>query len=267
MPAIALDEKQYPKTEEGFRENLLRGVYMPMGGDQLGRSPGEALWEEQDSAEELRKKAANTDDFEFTAQFQQTPRLAVGNFFDDDDFKIVDKTPDNLRWFRFVDLALGKSKTSDHNVTVAVAMDDKGDLYVRDLIKVRNLDQFMPICKHAMLSEEERGTVWGIEDVAFQYLVVKEFLEDPQLANVPIKPIPVNKRSGDKTVRASAWQQRAKQGKVKLLRAPWNLSFIRIAAAFGPNAREDDEIDSVSGGVYMIAKATRMSRKVQSYQG
>ncbi len=267
MPAVALEEKQYPKTEEDFKENLLRGVFMPLGGDQLGRKPGESLWPNQDSKEALDKKAANMDDFEFTAQFQQTPRLAVGNFFDDDDFKIVDKAPEGLRWFRGVDVALGASKNSDHNATAAVAMDESGDLYIRDLIKIRKLESFIPVCRHAMLSEEERGTMWGIESVAFQALVLKDFLKDTQLANVPIRPIKVHSGSGKKTWRASAWQQRAKQGKVKLVRAPWNLGFIRVAAAFSDDAREDDEIDSVSLGVEMIANATRFSREVKSYQG
>lgn len=250
MPAIALEESQYPRDEAEFRENLLRGIYIPMGGDQLGRRPGEALWPERDGLEALQKKSVDMDDFEFTAQFQQTPRLAVGNFFDDEDFRIVDKAPEGLRWFRYIDLALGKSETSDFNATIAVGMAENGDLYLRDLLKIRNLEEFLPACKALMLDDIEKGTIWGVEEVAFQALVTREFLGDPGLANIPILGI---KPEGDKVSRAQSWRMRAKQGKVKLVRAPWNLSFIRTAAAFGPNARFDDEIDSVSGGMQLIA--------------
>ena len=264
MPAIALDDEQYPQDENAYTENLLRGIYVPKGGDQLKRKPGQPLWAKQHKVDDLEKIASNMGDAEFMAQFQQMPRLAVGNFFDDGDFQLVDAAPANLRWCRYIDLALGKSETSDYNATIAVAMDDKGDLYLRDLLKIRNLDAFMPACKTLMLSEGERGTQWGVEDVAFQALVVKEFLRDRQLANVPIRPMKVRE---DKVTRARPWQQRAKQGKVKLVRGKWNTTFIRTAAAFGPNARHDDEIDAVSGAVEMISKMTAMSREVRSYQG
>src|SRR5690606_30185668 len=72
MPAIALDQDEYPKTHEEFVENLLRGVFSPMEGDQLGRAPGEPLWPQKHDAKALRIKRANMDDFEFVAQYQQT---------------------------------------------------------------------------------------------------------------------------------------------------------------------------------------------------
>lgn len=249
LPAFALEEKQYPKDEAEFRENLLRGIYIPLGGDQIGRSPGEALWPQKYDAERLRIIQSNTLDFEFAAQYQQMPRLAEGNFFDDRDFVIVERAPDGLQWFRYVDLAKGQNTGNDFNCTYAVAMDTNGDLYIRDPLKERNIDEFLPQCKILMLSDDERGTVWGIEDVAFQFLVVRDFLADPRLANVQIVGIPVK---GSKEDRARAWRLRAKQGKVKLVRGLWNLDFIRVAASF-PNGRHDDDVDSVSGGVEMIA--------------
>lgn len=251
MPAFALDADLYPQSEEEYTENLLRGIYIPKEGDQLGRPPGEPLWPEKDDTRALEKKKANMDDFEFTAQFQQMPRLAEGNFFDDKDFKIIDRAPEGLRWFRYADLALGKSETSDWNACYAIAFAPNGDLIIRDPLKVRNLDEFLPDMRALMLSPEEEGTSWGIENTAFQMLVVKEFLKDKALVNIPITEV---QPKGSKEDRARAWRLRAKQGKVKLVRGPWNHDFIRVAAAFGPTARYDDDIDSVSGGVQMQAE-------------
>lgn len=251
MPALALEEEQYPKTQAEFIENLLRGVFIPMGGDQLGRMPGEPLWVEKHNDLQLRALSVNMDDFEFSAQFQQMPRLAKGNFFDEDNFKIVDKAPDGLRWFRYADLALGKSKTSDFNACYAVGLNEKGDLFIRDPLKERNLDEFLTFVKAAMLSDDEIGTRWGFEDVAFQHLVFKEMLKDPRLVKIAIESvIPV----GSKEDRAAAWRGRAKAGKVYLVRGVWNLDFLRVASSFGPSARFDDDIDSVSGGVQMISE-------------
>lgn len=251
LPALALDEDQYPKDEAEFNENLLRGIYIPMSGDPLGRQPGEALWPERSSPKKIAQTRSNMLDYDFEALFQQLPRMAEGEFFDDKDFDIVGKAPEGLKWYRYVDLALGESKTSDWNSTIAVALDEKtGDLLLRDRIKVRNLDEFLPQCKTAMLSDDEEKTEWGIEDVAFQKLVVKDFLKDRALVRVPIRGV---KPLGDKVERARPWQLRAKLGHVKLVRGPWNLDFIREATSF-PKGRHDDDVDTVSGGVQMIAE-------------
>jgi len=229
----------------------LRGVFVPMNGDQLGRKAGEPLWERKHNDLALKALSVNMDDFEFAAQFQQMPRLAKGNFFDEHDFKIIDKAPQGLRWFRYADLALGKTKTSDFNACYAVALNDKGDLFIRDPLKERNLDEFLNFVRAAMLTDEEIGVRWGFEDVAFQHLVFKEMLKDKRLARIAIESvIPV----GSKEDRAAAWRGRAKAGKVYLVRGTWNLDFLRVAASFGPSARFDDDIDSVSGGVQMISE-------------
>jgi phage terminase large subunit-like protein len=252
MPAVALDANQYPRTRDEFVENLLRGVYVPMGGDQLGRVPGEPLWERKHDGDMLKALAVNMDDFEFQAQYQQMPRLAQGNFFDESDFQIVERAPDGLQWYRYVDLALGKTEQSDFNATAAVAMDDMGDEFIRDMVKEKDLDLFLGSLKALMLSDEEAGTIWGIEDNAFQSLVVKQFLADRDLARISILGMTRTSAGGDKTQWAQPWRMRAKQGKVKLVRGPWNLSFLRTATAF-PNGRNDDEVDTVSGGNQMIA--------------
>ena len=260
LPAFALEERLYPKDQAEFMENLLRGIYIPLGGDQIGRRVGEALWPQKYDAERLEIIHANTEDFEFSAQYQQMPRLAEGNFFDDRDFPVVERAPEGLKWYRYVDLAKGENATNDFNCTYAVAMAANGDLYIRDPLKVQNIDEFLPQCKALMVDDGERGVMWGIEDVAFQFLVVRDFLADPFLANIEIAGIPVK---GSKEDRARAWRLRAKQGKVKLVRGLWNLDFVRVAASF-PNGRHDDDVDSISGGVEMIAGGGGVTKTVSS---
>jgi predicted phage terminase large subunit-like protein len=251
LPALALDEDQYPKTEEEYRENLLRGIFIPMGGDPLGRMPGEALWPERSDEKKLAKTRSNMLDYDFEAIFQQMPRMAEGEFFDDKDFPIVEKAPQGLQWYRYCDLALGESETSDFNSTIAVALDENtGVIYLRDRIKERDLDKFLPLVKTSMLSDRELKTEWGIESNNFQRLVVRQFMKDKALVRIRIQGIDAD---GDKVERARTWQLRAKQGYVKLVRGPWNLDFIREATSF-PKGRHDDDVDTVSGGVQMIAE-------------
>jgi predicted phage terminase large subunit-like protein len=250
LPALALQEDQYPKTDAEYRENLLRGIYIPMTGDPLGRKPGEALWRERSDEKKLASTRANMMDYDFEAIFQQLPRMAEGEFFDDKDFGIIEKAPQGLQWYRYCDLALGETETSDWNSSIAVALDNDGNLILRDRIKEHKLEDFLPLVRTSMLSDAELGTEWGIESNAFQKLVVKNFLKDKSLTKVRIQGIPVDK---DKVSRARPWALRAKQGYVKLVRGPWNLDFIREATSF-PKGRHDDDVDTVSGGVEMIAE-------------
>jgi predicted phage terminase large subunit-like protein len=251
LPALALQDEQYPKTEAEYRENLLRGIYIPMTGDPLGRKPGEALWRERSDEKKLASTRANMMDYDFEAIFQQLPRMAEGEFFDEKDFEIIEKGPENLQWYRYCDLALGETKTSDSNSTLAVALDEKtGDLHLRDRIKVRSLDEFLAQVGTAMLSDSENGTEWGFEDVAFQKLVIKEFLKQKKFTKVRMRSV---KPNGDKVERARPWQLRGKQGHVKLWRGAWNRDFLREATSF-PKGRHDDDVDTVSGGVQMIAE-------------
>lgn len=247
LPAEADETEAFPKNNEEFRENLLSGLFLPKGGDLLGRMPGEPLWPEKHDVDQLRKIRVNIGDFEYSAQFSQKPRLAVGEFLDDQDFNIVEKAPDGVRWYWYADLALGESKTADWNCTGGVGMKGE-DLFIRDVVKTHDIDEFLPELRSLILSDEERGSVWGLEDVAFQKLAVKQFLRDPFLVNREIMGV---KPNGDKVERARAWRRRAKQGHVYLVRGAWNREFIREATSF-PKGRHDDVVDMVSGGVQMM---------------
>jgi predicted phage terminase large subunit-like protein len=253
MPAEALELKDYPKNEEDYVENLLRGTYIPRAseGDQLKRKPGEPLWPNKHDTDALKKVRANIGDFEYMSQFGQRPRLAVGEFLDDDDFQIVQKAPDGVKWYWPTDLALGETETSDFNIGGAIAMKGE-DLFIRDVVKIRDIDLFLPELRSIMISDEERGYPFGIESVAFQKLVLKQFMADRALVNTEICEIQVAGR-GDKVERARPWRRRAKAGHVFLVKAKWNTDFIRVVTSF-PKGRHDDEADFISNGVQMIAE-------------
>lgn len=261
MPAEADEAEAFPKTQAEFDENLLSGIYIPMSGDPLGRTPGEPLWPEKHDTGKLAKVRANIGDFEFISQYGQKPRLAVGEFLDDADFKIEEKAPEGVRWYWYSDLALGESKTADWNATGGVGLKGE-DLFIRDVVKIHDLDNFLPELESLMVSDAERKSVWGIEDVAFQKLVIKEFAKKPQLANKEIMGV---KPKGDKVERARPWRRRAKQGHVYLVKGAWNRDFIREATAF-PKGRHDDVVDMVSGGVQMIAE-DKPKQQARSWQG
>ena len=262
LPALALDGQDYSQNEADFQKNLLNGVYLP-DRDPLGRLPGAALWPEKYDERALARIRANAGEFEFASLDQQQPRPAEGGFFDEKDFSIVERAPAGLMWVRYVDLALGKTQASDWNTALAVALDSSsGIVYLRDMLRVHELTEFLAQMRSWMTSPGELGVFWGIEDVAFQSLVFQTLLKDASLAGVAIETV---RPEGDKVARARALQTRAKQGTVRLVRGPWNLAFIQEALSF-PGGAHDDQVDTASGGLQMIAKKSRKRRAAVQYQ-
>lgn len=251
LPAEALEEEQYPQTIEEQKKFLAKGIFIPMGGDQLGREPGEPLWPSQYSKEWLEDTKVNQDIY-WSPMYQQIPTEMADGFFLQSDFIVedADKVPAGLQWFRYIDLALGRTAKSDFNSCLAVAHDsNNGDIWGRDMLRIRELNQFLLLVKSWMLSPEEKGTVWGVEKVAFQTLVFQQFMRDPDLIGIAIIEVPVE---GDKRTRALPVQTRARQGHFKLVNGPWVNSYINEAIGFGASGH-DDQVDTTSGGFKMAA--------------
>jgi predicted phage terminase large subunit-like protein len=250
LPMLALEASEYPADEAQFNENLLRGIYIPLGGDPLGRPAGEALWPQKYNEKAAARIRQNIGEEEFISQGQQLPAQVSGGFFDEEDLPIVEHAPEGLQWYVYIDLALGKRAISDFNAAVATAMDHLGVIYCRDLLRERKLEKFLDELIAWMLEPEEYATIWGVEDVNFQTVVWMDLIKDPRLADRTILAIQPN---GDKVTRARPLRSRAKKGKVKLVRGRWNLEFIREAISF-PTGKNDDQVDTASGGLQMIAE-------------
>lgn len=248
LPGIALEQDIYPKTDAEFTQNLLKGLYIPMS-DQLGRSPGEPLWPWKYSLEDLERIRISITDDEFEPQVQQLPMPPKGELFDQNDIHIAEFAPGGLQWHCYVDLALGKNKLSNWNAACPVAMDAHGALYARDMLRVRKLDEFLEQLIVRMLDPREKGTIWGIEDINFQSVVVSDLLKDKRLAKIAIVGITPN---SDKVSRARPVQLRTKQGLFYLVRGAWNQACVREMVIF-PRGKDADQVDTISGGNEMIA--------------
>jgi predicted phage terminase large subunit-like protein len=267
MPALAYEAEEYAVSAEAQRQAMLAGLWVDQA-DSLGRAPGEALWGEKYDALALQKIRVNLEAqgslMDWYALYQQQPRPNEGGFFSSQNLVVIDALPsspstgsgseggEKLRWVRYMDLALGEKATSDFNACVALALGKDGTVYARDMIRVQQWGLFKEKVIQAMLAEWEIGTVWGVEDVAFQALAWQEFMADARLAQVAIRRV---KPRGDKVERARPLQTRAEAGRLKLVRGPWTEQFIMECLDF-PNGRHDDQVDSASGGLQMLASGS-----------
>jgi phage terminase large subunit-like protein len=173
--------------------------------------------------------------------------------FDEKDILPIEpaKVPQNLNWWAYVDLALGQNKRSNFNSVYPFAMDPKnGDYLYRDLLRVRELDQFLKELKTAMLEPKNRKVTWGIESVAFQTVIFNDFRKDKDLVTVRIRKVIPTESKED---RAQGTSIHSKEQPLKLVKANNNPVAIRELLDF-PFGKEDDIVDSMTGGPYMMAK-------------
>lgn len=270
LPALALEENEYPKDQEEFDNNLRMGVFIPLGGDQLGRKANAALWPWRYSQPYVEKKKANAKSpYIFASVDQQLPRPFSGGLFDVKDIGSIEpsKVDPEWTWVAYVDVALGRTKRSDFNACLIETLNpDTGDIIGRDLLRERELGKFLTKLKMVMLREENKKVIWGLEDVAFQSLAFQKFWTDPELATVALMNFPVPE--GTKYDRALNLSLRAKEGHFKLVKGnPTNQEVIN-QLTFYPFVQHDDIVDSAAGGPYLIAKIAKKVQKVaRSYEG
>lgn len=256
LPALPLELDEYATSAEDQERARLTGLYRPMC-DPVGRLPGsgEPLWPEQFPRELLDKirstLEANGQLSDWYSLYQQQPRPADGAFFGDKMFQVIDRAPEGLTWCGYMDLALGESERADWNTCARVAFDKDSNFYIRDMVRVHDLDSYVETMVDVMTSPVERGVIWGVETVAFQKQVFKEFMKNSRLRGVSIEARTVDK---DKVSRARPVRSRGLAGKLYLVRGPWNQEFLSEAFDF-PTGRHDDQIDTVSGGLEMAQDA------------
>ena len=254
LPALPLEAKEYAINLDEQWKAMLQGLYKPFS-DPLGREPGSKtpLWPEEFPAsllDQIRSTLESTGESgDWWSLYEQQPRPSEGVFFNADDFPIVERAPEGLDWVRYVDVAISEKNSADWNASVAEALGEDGTLYLRDMIREKGWDRFEGRLKATMVSPDELGTRWGIETVAFQALVLKDLLKDKDLAAVSMLPITPDE---DKVRRARPLQTRAKNGKVRLVRGPWNQVFLMEMLDF-PTGQHDDQVDTASGGLEMLA--------------
>lgn len=183
-----------------------------------------------------------------------------GNVFKREWFQVVERAPENLRWARYWDLAASTKDSADFTASVACALAPDGTLYLKDMIRGKwEWPDQEKIITQTLLTE--RLTMHGIEKALHGIAALQALGRKRELAGVTIKGIDVDR---DKLSRALPLSARAEQGKVALVRGQWIPAFLDELTAFsGDGKTHDDQVDSASGGLQMLAGGR--SRKLVTY--
>lgn len=219
--------------------------------DPLGRAEGIALCPERYDEAALAGIREVLGSRSFAALYQQRPQPAEGALFKREWFTTVDTAPDGLRWGRYWDLAASTKTSADYTASAAVGFDPTdGTLYIRDMIRGRwEWPDARKIIVETMLSEPD--TQHAIEEALHGLAAIQELQRERSIAHIALRGIHVDK---DKLTRALPWSARAEARKVRLVRGPWIGAFLSEVCMF-PQGTNDDQVDTVSGGVGLVAPA------------
>jgi predicted phage terminase large subunit-like protein len=166
-------------------------------------------------------------------------------------FGIVDEAPDTTKRVRYWDLAATAkkaAKTDPDYLAGGLVSRDRDVLVIEDMVREqldpggvdRKLQQTADLDGTIRIGiEQEPGASGKILIKHYQKLLTGHYVQG-------VRP------TGDKVARSMPWLAKAKEGKVKLLRGPWNKAFLDEVESW-PVGSHDDQIDAVSGAAGMLA--------------
>lgn len=183
-------------------------------------------------------------EFAIAGQFQQRPAPRGGGMFQEKDFLYVDvkDVPDSGHVVRGWDLAATKDGRAAWTVGLRMRRTKNGNLYIEDIERLRGtpseVDAAILKCARA---DGTRTT--------------QDLPQDPGAAGKHVKAalaqllegfnFHITTESGSKEDRARPLASQAEAGKIHLVRAPWNRTFLAEACVF-PAGRFKDQVDAAS---------------------
>lgn len=263
MPALALENDEYPKTEEEQRQRMLDGVFVPMA-DPLGRKPGEALCPEMLSKETLESIRENMSPLNFMSLYQQMPFSRSGGKFQRKWFAVKETLPDEkfVLCLWYWDKA-GTAGAGDYSAGVLMGITASGQVWILNVVR----GQWSAFERDAKMMTSYEAAKLRFAELPIPVLWHQQ---DPgsagkdsaQATSKALAPIPAHFEpvTGDKETRAEPLSSAFEADNVRLLNGEWNKFFIDELVAF-PRGRNDDQVDAASSAYSKIMSLAGRKRE------
>jgi predicted phage terminase large subunit-like protein len=180
-----------------------------------------------------------------------------GSIFRREWFGVVDSMPPNLRKVRAWDLAASEAKPgTDPDWAVGVLMGRSADsgFYILDVRRARTTPQGVENLVRQTAEQDGRDVpiLMEQEPGSSGKSLVQRYAR--LLAGWPFY---AERVTGDKVTRASPFSSQVEAGRVFLVRAAWNATFLDELEAFPHNASHDDQVDAASAAFDRLCQAPR----------
>jgi predicted phage terminase large subunit-like protein len=206
------------------------------------REPGDVLHPARESSEAIDRQKIEMGSYAFAGQYQQRPAPAEGGIFKADWFKRYAAPQESYEQIvQSWDTAFKPNQINDPSACTTWGVRKDGF----DLLHVLARRMEYPDLKSLTIrhAAEWNATAVLIEDKASGQSLIQDLRRETQL---PVVPVSVSAKSGDKTTRASAVSAMVEAGRLFLPRhAPWLTDYEAEMLTF-PNANHDDQVDSTT---------------------
>lgn len=216
--------------------------------DLLGRKPGEALWPERFSVQELDKIERSIGPYGWASLYQQRPRPRGMQLFNEPSrFLLKDWKPDGKRVLLCADPAATEETHGDHSAAFALYAEGYGDDMQIWIVDGYRRQVTVPTFARELwrLQRKHYRAPVAVESVA-GFKAVPQILRElaPAIRLIEVKPV------GDKFTRAQALAAAWNTGRIHVpLDAEWAEDCISECVNFtGLDDPEDDQVDALAHG-------------------
>lgn len=219
--------------------------------DILGRTIGEALWQDRFPIEKLLEIKKSIGSYLFSALYQQNPLSEEGSMFKREWFEIVDQAPADLTRVRYWDLAATEEKASgDPDWTAGCLLGKKnGIFYICDMQHVRNTPlQVERLVKQTAVVDGIGTRIYIEKEPGAGSKSLINYFKRQVLEGFTVYE---DEKRSSKEVRAVPFSAAAEAGNVKLVKGHWNKDFLDEIELF-PQGDHDDQVDAASGAFAKI---------------
>lgn len=255
-----------PKVNTNFdtqKWNVIKVPLIAVANDPLGREPGEPLWKEyftENQIESAKRSPA------FTQLYQQEPTPEDGDFFKVEWLRTYDspeKLPSGLRYYAASDHAISEENQADETVLLPVGMDEDDDIWVLPDVWWKRETSDIVVDEMFRLCRTFRFDFWwaGKDHITGSVGPFISKRESEERVFIPLEELPsMNKKLAQ---RAQSIRGFMKMGRVRFPSfAPWWQKARAQMLGF-PNAKHDDFVAALTelgrglskmGGVKPVAK-------------
>lgn len=248
-------------AEEGNQWRVIRLPMEAEENDPIGRQPGQLLWSEYFTPEQV--ETAKRDPRVWSALYQQRPTPDTGGFFKRDWLIPYQPSqlPTSLNIYVASDHAVSEEQTADATCVIPAGMDRDGILWILPDVWWERAPTDAFVRASIDIAKRRRPLIWGAEKGHISKSIGPFWRRELLNAGVHLR-IEELQPTRDKASRAQAIQGRMAMGMVRFpVFAPWWSNAEHELLTF-PAAKHDDFVDALAHlGAILDRMAISMPRR------